>query len=231
MHIKLEKFEGPLGLLLELIEGRKLEVTEISLAQVTDQFLEYLKKDTRINAGNLADFIVVASKLILIKSKALLPFLELTQEEEEDIADLEKQLREYKRFRKVAEELKVLFSKRNICFSRSYQEIQSDLFYPPKNITAENLSEFFKKILDDTPVISELPKDILKSKISIEEKIKEITDLIQKRVDVYFHSLNNTNQGKEHLVANFLAMLELTKQKLITVEQTEILGVIKIIKI
>ena len=74
-HAKLDKFEGPLNLLLELIEGQKLDITEVSLAKVADQFLDYISQKEKITLESLADFLTVASKLILIKSKALLPTL------------------------------------------------------------------------------------------------------------------------------------------------------------
>lgn len=230
--IKLDQFEGPLDLLLELIEGQKLEVTEISLAQVTNQFLDYLRNNNNnIATGRLANFLVVASKLILIKSRALLPFLELTKEEQEDIGDLEKQLKEYQQFRQAAQVLKGMLERRNVCFSREYQEVLGDLFYPPRNISSDNLAEIFKRILNDVSVILELPKDILKSRVSIEDKIRQITEAIKKRVEISFHSLTDDNMGQEHLIANFLAMLELARQKLIVIEQKQMFGEIKLLKL
>lgn len=229
--VKIEKFEGPLDLLLELIELRKLEVTNISLAEVTDQFLSYLKSSEEISISNLANFIVVASRLILIKSKALLPFLELTQEEEDDIVDLEKQLREYQKFRDAAKALGELFNQKNICFTREYKEIPINLFYPPQNINSQALSDIFKRVLSENPPVIELPRNILKSKISIEDKIKHIGRLIKERIELSFHSLHAANQEKEHIVANFLAILELTRQKILVIEQKEIFGEIKLMKI
>lgn len=229
--IKLDQFEGPLDLLLELIEGQKLEVTKISLAQVTNQFLDYLKSnDNNITAERLANFLVVASKLILIKSRALLPFLELTKEEEEDIGDLEKQLKEYQQFRQAAQALRGMLDQHNVCFSREHKEVLTGLFYPPRNIGGDNLAEIFQRILNDVPVVVELPKDILKSRVSIEDKIRYITEAIKKRVEISFHSLTNGNGGREHLVANFLAMLELARQKLIAIEQKQMFGEIVISK-
>lgn len=229
--IKLDQFEGPLEVLLELIEGQKLEITQISLAKVTDQFLEFLKKNEgNITTAHLANFIVIASRLILIKSKALLPFLELTKDEEEDIVDLEKQLKEYQRFRQAATILKELWEKKNLCFSRERKEITSSLFYPPRTVSREDLAAFFRKILEEVPKVTELPKNILKSKISVEERIKHIAKVVQERIEISFHSLMKPVHGKEHLIANFLAVLELTKQKLVTVKQEDIFGEIKILK-
>lgn len=228
--VKIEKFEGPLDLLLELIESRKLQVTDISLAEVTDQFLSYLKSHEEIEVGSLANFVVVASRLLLIKSKALLPFLELTQEEEEDIVDLEKQLREYQKFRAAAKTLAEMFGQKNICFTREYKEVVADFFYPPRNIGPGELKNIFNRIIDENPPMAELPKDILKSKISIEDKIRHIAQIIKERIELSFHSLHNAKQGKEHVVADFLAILELSRQKILAIEQKEMFGEIKLIK-
>lgn len=229
--IKLSTFEGPLDLLLELIEGRKMEITQISLAQVTDQFLEYLRNnEDKITADSLASFLVIAAKLILIKSRALLPFLELTKEEEEDIVDLEQQLKEYQRFREAGKALGELFDKKNIGISRKYKEVATSMFYPPQDITVEVLADIFNRIISEQPVIPELPKDILKSKISVEDKIKEIVELVKKRIEVAFHSLVKPHQGKEHVIVNFLAMLELSRQKLVTIRQQETFGEIVLLK-
>lgn len=228
--IKLSAFEGPLDLLLELIEGQKLEITQISLAQVTDQFLEYLRNnEDEITAGNLASFLVIAAKLILIKSRALLPFLELTQEEEEDIVDLEQQLKEYHLFREAGKGLGELFSKKNRGVSREYKEITVDFFYPPHDITADAMADIFNRIITEQLVIPELPKNILKSKISMEGKIKEIIELIKKRIEIAFHSLIKPDQGKEHIIVNFLAVLELSRQKLVTIRQQEMFGDITLV--
>src|SRR5258706_15754469 len=107
-ELKIEQYEGPLEKLLQLIEERKLAITEISLAAVTDDFLKYLETMLEVPPGVLADFIVVASRLVLIKSKSLLPELPLTEEEEEDIKDLEQRLLLYKRL-KEAERHVLLF--------------------------------------------------------------------------------------------------------------------------
>lgn len=230
--IKLDQFEGPLDVLLELIENQKLEITKISLARVTDQFLEYLKtNEEHITSANLANFILVAAKLILIKSKALLPFLELTQEEEDDILDLETQLKEYQRFRGAAEALKNLMKRGRMSFSREYREEAVNVFYPPENVSGGTLADILRRIIADIPPILELPKDILKRKVSVEEKMKHITALIQKRVEISFRSLITPSEGKEYLVANFLAILELTKQKLVIVKQEEIFGEIRLMKL
>ena len=117
-NIKIEQFEGPLDLLLQLTEQEKLDITRVSLAQIADQYLQYISQAENITLQNLADFLSVASKLILIKSKALLPLLEFSPEEEEEIKDLEHQLAEYKKFKEAAGGLNLLLQNPLRFFSR-----------------------------------------------------------------------------------------------------------------
>ncbi len=103
--VKLEQFEGPLDLLLELIEKEKLDITNLSLTKVADEYLSYIEDRENITLDSLASFLSVASRLILIKSRALLPLLKFSEEEEEEIKDLEYQLAEYKKFKDLSKKI------------------------------------------------------------------------------------------------------------------------------
>src|SRR3990167_10380841 len=107
--VKTQVFEGPLDLLLELISKRKLFVNDVSLSQVTDDFIAYIQEHDEFPLSESAEFILVASTLMLIKSRSLLPTLELTEEEEESIHDLEDRLALYARTKELAVELKSIF--------------------------------------------------------------------------------------------------------------------------
>src|SRR3989338_2091690 len=119
-EVQLDKFSGPLEKLLELIEARELEITLVNLATVTGDFLSYLKSldEQTKHPSVLADFVVIASRLLLIKSKAILPSLELTEEEETDIKDLEQRLRIYKEFKIASELMKKTWEKRQPIYGR-----------------------------------------------------------------------------------------------------------------
>ncbi|MFQ6084504.1 MAG: segregation and condensation protein A [Candidatus Aminicenantia bacterium] len=172
--VKLEQFQGPLDLLLQLTEEKKLDITEISLAKVTNQYLNFLKKSENIPLENLADFLVVASRLILIKSRMLLPALELTEEEEEDIKALKRQLEEYKKFRNLAKEIEKIALTKNIAYSREKYQGFKSIFYPPKNFKLEDLKAAFKRVMEEIALLEEkLPEKSLKLKLSLEEKIKK----------------------------------------------------------
>lgn len=229
--IKLEQFQGPLDLLLQLTEEKRLDITEISLAKVTDQYLKYLEKIENIPLENLADFLVIASRLILIKSRMLLPALELTEEEEEDIEALKKQLEEYKRFKELAKKIEDIAKAKNLAYSREkYQGLKS-IFYPPKNFKLEDLKTVFKKVMEEIALLEEkLPEESLKLKVSIEEKIKDLQKELSNRIKATFQDLTKAG-AKTDIIISFLALLELIKQKVLSVNQKKAFGDINIRKL
>src|SRR3989338_572757 len=131
---KVAQFEGPLDLLLSLIEQRQLDITTIALAEVTEQFLQYLKQLQSIDPTALADYLSIAAKLLVIKSKAILPTLELETEEEDAGFDLESRLLLYKQYKEAAKSLKDLDNRRKQSFSRSITFEQKISFYPDPDI-------------------------------------------------------------------------------------------------
>lgn len=222
--VKLEQFEGPLDLLLELIQKEKLEITRISLAKVTDSYLSHLKQNLDISSENLADFLVVAARLILIKSKALLPILELTPEEEESIFDLEARLAMYKKFKEVAEMLGARFDKRRFSFSRrGYEGVQQG-FFPPEDVDANVLEKVFRRILAEIPQKDKLAEERVREIITLEQKIDELKLSLQQRIETNFKNLTQNAKNKTEVIVTFLAILELFKEKIINLEQREIFG-------
>lgn len=229
--VKLEQFQGPLGLLLQLTEEKKLDIAEISLAKVTDQYLAYLRSLENIPLEDLANFLVIASRLILIKSRMLLPALDLTEEEEEDIGALKRQLEEYRKFKNLARKIEEIANAKNIAYSRERHQGLKSIFYPPKNFKIEDLKTAFKKILEEIVLLQEkLPEKSLKLKISIEEKIKKIQKELSSRMRITFGDLTKRTKLKIDVIVSFLALLELIKQKIITAEQNQLYGDITIKK-
>lgn len=228
--VKLEQFEGPLDLLLELIQKEKLEITQISLAKVTDSYLAHLKDNLGISSDNLSDFLVVAARLILIKSKALLPILELTPDEEESIQDLEARLALYKKFKEVSQLLGVEFDKRQFSFSRKGFEGVKQGFFPPPNIDAGILEKTMNRILAEMPKADKLAEESIKEVITLEQKIVELKSSLQHRIETSFKTLTEKAKDKTEIIVTFLAILELFKEKIITVEQKEIFGEIMVYK-
>ena len=140
--IKLEKFEGPLDLLLQLIESADLDITEVAIAQVADQFMEYLGQVEEKRPEELADFLVVASRLILIKSRVLLPSLHL--EEENDAVILENQLKIYKEYYEASKKIEDILASKKVLFAR--EKVLSKLesvFNPPADLGGDKMKKIF----------------------------------------------------------------------------------------
>lgn len=218
--VKLAEFEGPLDLLLNLVEDEKLDITKISLARVTNQYLNYLKKIEEIDPSALADFLDVAAKLILIKSKALLPVLELTSEEEEGIEDLEEQLKRYQVIREAAKKISEVLRKGKTAIEReAYLGLQF-FFYPPKNLNSSlELKKYFLRVVESLPNIEDLPKEIVQEVVSLEEKISDIQKRVQKTFVFSFDKVIKEAKTKTEVIVSFLAILELIKQRFVFVEQ------------
>ncbi|MBU4057515.1 segregation/condensation protein A, partial [Patescibacteria group bacterium] len=147
---KTNVFEGPLDLLLELIEKRKLFVNDISLAQVTDDYIKYVNNLENFDVPHVADFLLIASTLLLIKSKSLLPNLDLTEEEELNIEYLETRLKLYQQMRSLSQYVNELASGDKI-FEREYFVDIEPVFSPSGDISIENLFSAIKKLIDRLP--------------------------------------------------------------------------------
>jgi len=223
LEIRQEKFTGPLDLLLNLIEEKKLEITEISLAKVTDDFLKYVGDLKRASAGVLADFLVVAAKLLLIKSRALLPTLELTTEEEAEIQDLTLRLEIYRLFKEASLNIKRLYLKKPL-FSREFLFNQTPTFYPPPNLSVEDLTKAFQLIWEEFQKLGEeVSIEKIKKIVKIEEKIKEILQLLTQKANLTFNKVVKKSE-KIEIIISFLAILEMFKNKAIIIEQEEEFG-------
>ncbi|TSC60870.1 MAG: segregation and condensation protein A [Parcubacteria group bacterium Gr01-1014_107] len=225
--VKVESFEGPLDLLLSLIEERKLFINDISLAKVTDDFVEYIKGVDHFPIALSAQFILIASTLLLIKSKSLLPILELTEEEEGDIETLEKRLEEYRRIKELSQHLHRLFG-RALIFGRS-QRYFEPVFSPTTEINKRNLLDSLKAVLNDFPVEnSKLSKATVKKVLSLEEAIERIIKRIEKSLILNFKEFSSKESTRENIIVSFLALLELFKRGTVELTQEKQFGDIQI---
>jgi len=220
IKVKLDQFEGPLDLLLQLIEDQQLDITAVSLAAVTEQFLIYIKGLEQKNPMLLGDFLLIAAKLLVIKSKALLPQLVLDAEEEDAAFDLTQRLLTYKKFKEAAKLLKRLDLKRRQSWIR---ESESDriTFLPDPSITPQLLAQSLKKVAEELKEIIKLPKQIMAEVMSISEKIAHIQKLISDKIQTSLSELIKESKNKTEVIVTFLALLELIKQRTLTVEQNE----------
>lgn len=234
LEVTTEKFSGPLGLLLSLIESEEMDITEVNLAKIADEYVNYIRSGININPEEMADFLVVAAKLLYIKSKALLPYL-YTSEEDEEINDLEKQLRMYKEFVNASQKIKEIISAKNFLFlpplSKSRrQQFELPVFSAPNNLDSERLKMIFSRLLEK--LVKEqaevLPERILEPKINIEDKISLIKKLLLDKIKVNFSRLLESAGTKTEVIVSFLALLELAKQRELFFEQAELFSDIHI---
>ena len=212
--IKSGAFEGPFHLLLTLIEERKFFINDLSLAQVTEDYLNYVNKLEKLNPAEISNFIVVAATLILIKSKSLLPNLNLTSEEESDIHNLEDRLKLYELNTKLGGHIKEMFGEK-IIFAPLERKNEVLIFLPDDQITKESMMTFARDALGRVPKKVFLPEVEVKKVMSIEEMISKLTERIEKTLEMNFKDFAGVAKTKEErvvVIIGFLAMLELVRQ-------------------
>ncbi len=234
MDFTTEKFSGPLGLLLSMIESQEMDITEIALAKIADEYVEYIRSASDINPDEMADFLVIAAKLLFIKSKALLPYL-YTAEDDQEVDDLERQLRMYKEFIAASQKIKGIIAAKNFSFlppllKNRRQQFNLPVFTAPTKISGALMYEVFLKLLAALEKLKEekLPESRLEPKISIDDKIIQIKKMIFDKARVNFSKLLEAAENKTEVIVSFLAVLELAKQKELVFEQDELFGEINI---
>ncbi len=217
-ELKTNDFAGPLDKLLELIEEKKLEITKINLSEVTADFVTYIKTIQDIHPKLLADFVAIASKLILIKSHTLLPSLELSKEEEEEMKDLEDRLRLYKEFKLAEKNIKAMWAKK-VSYGREYLLSSSEgQFILGQTITPEMLRDIVARITEElTFIFPKMETGNIKL-INFEEKMKELMERVSRTVSSSFKEISK-GRDRTEIVVLFLAILHLLKDSLIKIEQ------------
>jgi len=214
------KFEGPLDLLLQLVEQEELVITEVSLAAVAGQFVTYIREGQgKIPPEELADFLVVAAKLVYMKSKLLIPSLNM--EELDEGPDLATQLRLYQQFVTASREINRLWNGDRVCFTRDRKPARSleVTFSPPPGVSVGTLQELMNNVIQRLTPIKALPQTALKRIITIQDKIKEFADRLRHAVKFHWSSFWNTSTERTEKVISFLALLELVKQRVVNVKQ------------
>lgn len=222
--VKTSAFEGPLDLLLDLIEKRKLYISDISLAQVTDDFIEHVKQFESMPMGESAHFILVASTLLLIKSKSLLPDLDLSEEEKGDIRDLEKRLKIYQRIKEAGRHVQAMFGQEMIFFSSQNRKVVP-VFAPDPVFTLEKAHHCLLDLINRLPKKETLPKTVVKKVISLEEMINTLTTRVTTHLRMSFREFTREHrENRVNVIISFLAMLELVKQGMLHVSQETTFG-------
>jgi len=214
--LEIGHFRGPLGLLLDLIEQKKLQVNDVSLAGVSDDYVQYIQDKERVPLSETAQFVVVAATLLLIKSRSLLPTIELTTEEEEDIKDLEKRLELYAHTRRATKFLRKQWGKKNFLpINLPQREVK---FSPASDITVRNLAISAKNILEELPTLAKTPTAKIGTEIKLEDVIENLTNRMRSSFKDSFKKMTSGVNRVEAIVS-FLALLELVKRGTLGAEQ------------
>jgi len=217
--VKTTSFEGPLDLLLDLIEKRKLFINDVSLAKVTDDFIAHIRQFDNLPMGESAHFILIASTLLLIKSKSLLPNLNLTEEEKGDIHSLEIRLKIYKRIKEAGINVSKLFGN-EIIFTQSQSAPTIPVFVPNQDYNLEKIRLCLLDLINRLPKKEKLPQAIVRKVISLEEMINTLTTRITGHLRLSFKEFTKEHkENRVNVIVSFLAMLELVKQGIVQVTQ------------
>jgi len=232
--VKTPSFEGPLELLLSLIEARKLFINEISLAEVTADYLAHIKKISSFRMNDATQFLVIASTLLLIKSRSLLPNLALTEKEEDKITDLEDRLQKYKAVKYSSIIIQDIFGK-NILFLPNERKNISPIFSPDKTVTVYALRSAIEEVLNSMPKKEKLKELIIEKVISIEEIMDDLAKRIEGAIKMTFSDFIgktgvSEKESKVYVIVGFLAMLEMVRGGIIDVMQDNLFDDISLTK-
>ena len=220
-------YEGPLDLLLDLIERAELDITTLALAQVTDQYLAYMHELQDRSIAEVSSFLVIAAKLLQIKSAALLPRPEtsISKSEEEDVGEaLARQLLLYKRFK----ELGQMLDTRANAGLRTYLHVAPVPKFPTKfdlsGVSLQDLVSVAREVLSLNMKMKPLSEVVSLPRVTIRERIRFILTKLKELGSTTFSSLFPVRSSRIDLVVTFLAVLELIKQRIISVQQSELFG-------
>lgn len=213
-----EKFSGPLQILLELLDKKELEIKDVALAEIANDYLDYMDK-TEVPPEALADFLVIASRLIYLKSRELMPFLRI-DEEDEKIENLEDQLRLYRLFIEAAGRLEERFIDSARILSRPKTKIElKSKFSPGSNITSVLLKESFVNLLKKLEPFFALQRVSMERVKSVEERLEELRGAITNRAKMSFRDVTNGATSRVDIVVSFLALLELVRRQIVKAKQ------------
>ncbi|MGD0765095.1 MAG: ScpA family protein [Dehalococcoidia bacterium] len=231
-ELKLPIFEGPLDLLLHLIEKEELDITAVSLVQVTDQYLAQIHSRESLNLDALADFVAIGAKLIYLKSRALLPRApaEAADLEEEEVGrELAEMLQEYKKFRDVAFALRAIEDEGLRAYRRTAPPPDVPLPAGLDKVTLDKLLKLFRDALDRLP--AEPASTIERDRVTVRQKAQEIEEALRGEGQVSFRKLVLACRSRLEIVISFLAVLHLIKAGRVWGQQEELFGDISLVAI
>jgi len=214
--IETPHFSGPLELLVNLIEDRKLHINDISLAQVTDDYIAYVSKLERFPTNETAQFILIAATLLLIKSRSLLPDFQVSDEEEQEIENLENRLKLYKAIRDGSRKIGRLWGA-NVMYEpiRSWEP---ESIFAPGELSKATLHAAARALIQALPSSVFRPETKVAKRVTLEEVMDSLLQRLQSRVS-RFSELVKSSAEKETIILHFLAILELARRQVVSLEQ------------
>lgn len=227
--IKIDNFEGPLDLLCYLIDKNKMSIYDVNLTEITDQYIEYINNMEKINLEVASEFIVMASTLLYLKSKNLLPKQE-SEEEEITEEELIRRIIEYKKFKEISKVLKENYSIYGNRFYKEQEEIKLPKQKLEKEYKNELIPEIYKNLIERNKVkINQNAKNIEKialvEKYTVADKIKEMYEIIKKQRKFIFNKIFTTNKkDKQEIVTAFSGLLDMSRRNQVITNQEETFG-------
>lgn len=233
--IKIENFEGPLDLLCHLIDKNKMNINDIRLSEITDQYIEYINKMEEMNLEITSEFLIMASTLIYLKSKSLLP---KENEDEEEISEEEllRRIIEYKKYKEITKILRVMYDNNAIRFYKLPDQIQLPKQKLEREYDKSTIVEAYENIVKiNTEKVNENASNIEKiaitDKYTVASKVKEILKELVNRPKFIFNALFSLNKcEKEEVVTAFSGLLELSRRNKVITNQERIFGDISVEK-
>ena len=227
-NILIGDFEGPLDLLLHLIKKSKMEIFDIEISKITEEYIKYINSMKELNLDIASEYLVMASELIEIKSKKLLPIKE-EKEDEEDInpeEELKRRLIEYKKYKESTEVFRNLEEKRSYYYTKSPENMKKYSLEKLENdgtVSLFDLLDAFQKLLERREASKPRNTKIARKEMSVKERVVKIRDILRVKKKVSFIELFD-DFSKPYVVVTFLSVLEMVKGREINIKQDNNFG-------
>ena len=223
-NILIGDFEGPLDLLLHLIKKSKMEIFDIEISDITNKYLEYIEKMTEMNLDIASEYLVMASELIEMKSRKLLPTLYDNEEETEEInpeEELKRRLEEYKKYKESTEVFRDLEKNRASYYTKApeiFKNYSNETLVNDGSVGVLDLLEAFKKLLEREEYNKPVNTKIARKELSVKERVAKIRSILKEKKKINFVELFD-DFSKPYVVVTFLSVLEMAKNREITLKQ------------
>ncbi len=228
--VNIEKYSGPLDVLWELIKKSKIDITEISISQITEQYIAFIKMIEDMDVKVASDFVLMASELIYYKSRALLPTGEVEDEyfTQPLPPELIQKLLEYKKYQKMSDEFKEIYEIQNNVYVRNNisENLGEEELY--LEVSLYELLKAFSSVLNSTATVD--IREIVFDEILVSDRIEYITELLKENESIIFTEIFSVKPSKAEIIASFLAVLEMSKTCMIRVQQHRVFGDIRILR-